>query len=429
MTKHPWTRPGGGAASSLVMPVRVPDVSINPVMSSLHLIPYLGHRQGGPVSSLAGLVGGLVASGCAAAVGSVRRDDDGGPVPLDGRVGLMHSPSSLGRRFRWSRSLRRWAAAHPADVIHSHGVWTDVSRLAGQQARRRGAPHVLAPCGMLGPAGYSRGRLKKMQKRLCRLMFQDRVLSEAACVHAKSLRELAELREFGVRGPVAVVPNPVQRPPGDAPVDPGAFRRRFGLDEDTRLALYVGRLTPVKGVERLVDAWAGLGRAAERWRLVLAGPDEGGYRDVLRRRAAALGCASSVTFTGLLTGGATWSAYAAAELFVMPSRSENFGSAIAEALTAGRPVIATTGTPWPELRDEACGWWVEPDLDALREALTNALTCDPDALAARGRAARRVAERFAPPAVAATMIEVYRWVLGRGPRPDCVYVNSASADD
>lgn len=116
---------------------------------------------------------------------------------------------------------------------------------------------------------------------------------------------------------------------------------------------------------------------------------------------------------GPLWGEAKTAAYAGADLFVLPTYSENFGIVIAEALAAGLPVITTTAAPWHELPTESCGWWIEPGSAPLQEALRLALATPRDELAAMGGRGRALmVRRYTWPAVAGAVAAVYRWLLG-----------------
>src|SRR5262249_15143302 len=126
-------------------------------------------------------------------------------------------------------------------------------------------------------------------------------------------------------------------------------------------------------------------------------------------------------FVGKVAEDQKWALYEKADLFVMPSKSENFGIAIAEAMACGVPVITTRGTPWEELVTHRCGWWIEPNPVALADALRHALSLSDAERHEMGRRGRQLIEsKYTWPRVAGEMKSVYEWVLGLGPKPNCV---------
>jgi len=394
-----------------------------------HVIPYIGRQMGGPVNALAGYGAALTEQGCHVSVVTAPRETDGPPVDLSRGIERVAFSNSRGGMFRWCPALSRHLMRADTDLIHSHGLWTYASYAAGRVARQRRIPHVLAPCGMLQCEALRRSVWKK---RLCGMAFQDRVLREAACLHAKSLDEYRGFRESGMRNPVAVIPNPVAVPPDPDPMDPGAFRSRYGL-EGRRLALYVGRIHPAKGLRRLVEAWARLSNRRPDWHLAVVGPDEAHMVEELKALAvrasldAALspvgGPASTVTFTGPLDGPEKWRAYRAADIFVMPSDFENFGTAIVEAMAAGLPVVTTTGTPWRTLPERGAGWWVDPTPEALAGALEEAMELTDGQRREMGERAKELASGFTPREVGVHLVRLYDWLLGKGDMPGFVLRN------
>ena len=359
---------------------------------------------------------------------SARKRTDGQSVVLASRVRHVQEAEAGWGGFRRCSWLWRQSQGAEMDIVHSHGLWTDVNRLAGDIARRRGLPHVLAPCGMLAPGALHHHGWKKVPVRF---WFQDRALREAQCLHAKSPKECEDLRRFGLRNSVAIIPNPVSAPPLGAGQKSAASGRRSVVPSSAqrRTVLFLGRLHPVKGLARLVNAWAQIQNTVvsgqrsvsfSNWQLVLAGPDEGGYRRGLESLVAELGCGNNVVFAGQLDHRQKWAALAAADLFVMPSDFENFGTAIVEAMLTGLPVVTTTGTPWKELPAEGVGWCVSPAVDALSGALREALAMPEENRQSMGQRAADFAKRFRPKQVAADLIQVYQWLLGQGERPKCV---------
>jgi glycosyltransferase involved in cell wall biosynthesis len=157
---------------------------------------------------------------------------------------------------------------------------------------------------------------------------------------------------------------------------------------------------------------------------VVAGPDEDGHEALVRAAVKKTGLEDQFVFTGPVFGEAKQGLFQRADLFVLPTFSENFGLVIAEALAGGIPVITTKGAPWRELVTNTCGWWVdigaEPLVEALREAMS--LTdVERWKMGLRGR--KLMEEHYSWPSVAKDMKAVYKWMLGGGTPPKCVLVD------
>ena len=312
------------------------------------------------------------------------------------------------RAFHWAPSLKRTLRQLSPDVVDVQGLWMHTSRVSLAHRRRTGCPYVVTPRGMLDPWALAYARWKK---RLAAAWFQDAHLRHAACLRATSLLEAQHIRRYGLRQPIAVVPNGVDEAPDPPrPQRPSPFRR----------LLFLSRIHPKKGLPHLVRAWAELAPRHPDWELVVAGPDEIGHTAEMQALANELG-APRVTWVGSVEGEAKEALYHSADLFVLPTHAENFGLVVAEALARGVPVVTTRNAPWDGLETHRCGWWIELDDGALCRALEEAMTLDDADRRAMGARGRAWMERdFAWPAVARQLSEVYAWLVGGGPTPDCV---------
>ena len=112
-----------------------------------------------------------------------------------------------------------------------------------------------------------------------------------------------------------------------------------------------------------------------------------------------------------------------ADVFVLPTFSENFGVVVAEALTHSLPVVTTRGAPWEDLETFGCGWWVDVGVPPLREALRHAMSLSDDDRWAMGERGRQYVHRFNWEDIAVRLADIYRYVVGQGPRPDCVLLD------
>ena len=242
--------------------------------------------------------------------------------------------------------------------------------------------------------------------------WERRNVRGAAVLHATAPSEADAFRALGLKNPIAVVPNGVDIPDRLEPV----------RDAESRTIVFLSRIHPKKGLQNLVRAWAALKPVG--WRAVIAGPSEGGHEDEVKAAVRAAGLQAQFDFPGPVYGEAKWNLLRRADLFVLPTFSENFGIAIAEAMACGVPVITTRAAPWAELEERGCGWWVEIGAEPLATALCEAMALsdtDRREMGARGR--HLVEEKYAWPGIAKQMVTVYEWVLGGGPPPECVRVD------
>jgi glycosyltransferase involved in cell wall biosynthesis len=292
-----------------------------------------------------------------------------------------------------------------ARVIHDHGMWLRTNHATATVARRLAVPRVVSPRGMISSWALE---YHKVRKRLAWHLYQGRDLRAAQLLHATSAEEADDARRLGLRIPVAVIPNGVElptEPPG---------RRRTSID---RQALFLSRIHPKKGVLELIAAWSRV--RPPNWTLVIAGPDDGGHRAVAEELVRREGLDSVVRFVGSVPNDDKWAVYASADLFILPTYSENFGIAIAEALGTGIPVITTRGAPWRVLEQKRLGWWIDIGVEPLVAAIRDATSVGDEERRRLGRRGREYVEsEFSWDRMGERMAAAYRWLCGAGPQPN-----------
>jgi glycosyltransferase involved in cell wall biosynthesis len=266
-------------------------------------------------------------------------------------------------------------------------------------------------------------RHKGLKKWIAWHLYQKRDLQSAQVLHATSEAEAENFRAADLRQPIAVIPNGIE-------VNKIVARREGNRSPGVRTILFLGRIHPVKGLTNLVRAWAAVQktengkRKTEAWRIVIAGEGEGEHLQDVKGELKKMRVEKDFEFTGPVDGEGKWRLYQNVDLFVLPSYSENFGLVVAEALACGVPVITTCGTPWQDLIEHRCGWWIEIGVEPLANALREGIAMSDGQRHEMGRRGRQLIERkYAWPGIAAQMKSVYEWMLGRGPRSECVRVN------
>jgi glycosyltransferase involved in cell wall biosynthesis len=264
---------------------------------------------------------------------------------------------------------------------------------------------------MLGDAAL---KFSAAKKRLFWCLAQGAAARAASCLHATSRQEYEHIRAFGLKIPIAIIPNGIDVPSAVPKPRP----RGAG-----RTVLYLGRLHAKKGLERLLDAWELIEARRPNWQLDIVGPIDSEYAFMLKARIDA-SVLSRVRLLGPLYGGEKLKAYRGADLFVLPTLNENFGMTVAEALAQGTPVISTKGAPWVGLATHGCGWWVDYGAEPLAAAMDEAMNISWERLSAMGEAGRAWMQRdFDWNAVGLSMRSVYDWLSGQCDRPPCVIVD------
>lgn len=391
----------------------------------LHLIASISSKSGGLGPVAIGFAHEQLLDGHCPAIWSLDQsfESDGlantnGLNPSDLKVFPTFGPGWLG----YSPAMEKEAISSVGasyDILHQHSIWLAISRVTRRWHGSFSRPTVVAPHGTL--EAYSLGR-SWWKKRLALRAYEMENLQRADCLHATAISEAASFRRFGLKNPIAVIPNGVSEEWLSIRGDSDRFRNRFSIPPNSRLFLFLSRLHPQKGLPLLFEAMAKVGSSLSEWLLVIAGfEDESGYQKELERVAVKLGITKKIIFIGALFGQDKHDAYAAADLFVLPTYSENYGIVVAEALAAGVPVLTTHGAPWEELKVNRCGWWVDINVDSIQEALSDAISHARQELiemGARGKAL--IEEKYTWPRVTKKTIELYNWLLGRGEQPDFV---------
>jgi glycosyltransferase involved in cell wall biosynthesis len=299
-------------------------------------------------------------------------------------------------------------------TFHAHGLWL-MPNVYPAWVKKKARGRVTLVHSIRGMLSKKAREISAWKKAPFWHVYQRAALEQADCLHATAFSELQDIRNARLKNPVAVIPNGVELPSFEH-----RNLKRFG---DEQLALSIGRLHPIKGFDRLIRAWVAVEGQFPNWRLMIAGPAEDGYDETLRDLCRSLG-ALRIKIEGPVYGDKKTAAYQSADLFVLASRSENFGLALAEGLAAGVPAIATKGSPWQGLNTHSCGWWIDDDVEVLASSLSTAMSLTNEERNAMGARAREwVTEAFSWPQIAHQFRDVYRWLHYGGTPPDVVVLD------
>lgn len=366
-------------------------------MHLCHVVPSLEDRHGGPSKSVRALANAMAATETTDLLTTLEPGQQMLP-PADDAAAIHVFEREAPRWLCASADLDRRLTSTAYDVIHSHALWLLTLRYAHGAARRRGVPLVISPRGMMSGWAWQH---RRWRKRLAGWFVHPGAMHAAAGWHATSEEEASDIRGLGFRQPICVAPNGVELPtPADLAVARAAWLAEFPQLASRRVALFYSRFHRKKRLRELVDLW--LATAPTDWLLLVAGvPEEYSLAEVQSW------CAGAPERIVVADGRTRPPPFAVAELFLLPSHSENFGLVVAEALAACVPAVVTNTTPWSQLAARDAGSCIEwKDYPATLRSL---LAADRAALAARGDRGRTwVAQEFTWQGAAARLLDFYR---------------------
>jgi poly(glycerol-phosphate) alpha-glucosyltransferase len=326
------------------------------------------------------------------------------------------------RAFGYSPSLARDFLASDADVAHLHSLWMYTSLLVHRWATRHRKPFMTTLNGMLDPWALGNSAMKK---KIAALVYERNCLEAAACIQVNSEAELRAARDFGLKGPVCVIPNGATLPD----LDPAAVATiehpiRTLRRDGAPVVLYLGRLHPKKGLANLLDALALADGNGDKWVLAIAGWDQLGHEQELRARSAKLGLGDRVIFLGPQFGDAKTAAFHHADAFILPSYSEGLPMAILEAWSYGKPVLMSPACNLGVGYEVGAALPIDPNPQGIADGLSAFFAMSDYERAQMGTKGRRLVETsFHWPNIARQMRAVYEWMCFRGQAPDFVVFN------
>lgn len=401
-------------------------------MRILHVTPaYLpAYRYGGPIQSVHALNKYLVRAGAEVTVYTTAIDGpknldvplsvttDLRPVDRDG-VQVCYFRPAL-RSWFYSADMRRALAARALDfdIIHITSVFLAASTLGARAARAAGVPYVISPRGSLMTAPLE--KKSPLKKRLYMGLLERKNLENADAVHFTTESEKREYESLGYRlRRGLVIPNGLDSD-SLSPGDPAAFRKKFGIAPEKKIVLFLGRLSWKKGLDTLIPAFAEVAKEFPDAVLVIAGVDGENYRPTLNRLVAESGAGEKVIFTGSADSREKTEAFRNAEVFVLPSYSENFAITVAESMYFGVPVVVSEEVGLaPVVSASGAGLVVRKDTTAIAQAIAEVLRDPARAREMGERGLSTAANKFSYDKVAEAFMGAYKEIIDeyRRPRP------------
>lgn len=318
--------------------------------------------------------------------------------------------------YKVSLPLDRWLRreVHRFDVVHVHAIFSFASVAAARASRHANVPYVIRPLGLLNSYGMTRRRA--LLKRLSTRTIEGPLLRDAAAVHFTSQAERHEAESLG--WPIRSVVIPLGIEPFGLP-SAETFLSLHPTLRNRRIVLFLSRLDPKKNLETLLAAFARVRSESADVALIVCGDGNAEYTARLKDLARRMGIADSVVWAGKVEGQIKHAAFACADVFVLPSFSENFGIAVVEALIAGVPSVLSHGVALAaEVSAAKAGISVEPTAEGVAEGIRFFINGTAARAAAASQAKRLAEENFSASAMGAKLVALYGNVASRRPSLD-----------
>lgn len=293
------------------------------------------------------------------------------------------------------------------DLVHVNCCWQPESAIIQKWSNNKAIKTVYTPHGMLEPWILQRHYWTRKVPAL--LLYQKSAIKRTDVIHATAESERQNLLKLGYNKNVIVIPNGIN-------VSEIKIKNSW---KKTKTLLFLSRVHVKKGIDLLINVVAELKEEMNGYQVLIAGEGDANYITKLKNLTEQKRVDNIVKFIGGVYGDAKWNLYHKADLFVLPTHSENFGIVVAEALSCGTPVITTEGAPWEELNTHHCGWWVPYTQHDITNAVRSALNATDEELKTMGQNGRRLMEeQYSVEAIAEKMKALYKWILGNCDKPD-----------
>ena len=375
-------------------------------MKIAHIVPFIGEEASGPSYSVPALCNALQKKGCEVVLYTL------GPINMKNHFFKLKSfprstfpIHSLGRSPEMFKQLL--IDSNDIDIIHNHSLWMAPNIYAGLVAKLKKIPLINAPRGTMSAKALSRSSWKKS---IVKILGQNLALKQTNCFHVTAEHEYMDVKKLFLSHPISIIPNGVDIP-------------SLINDEKKnkhRTLLFLGRIHPIKGIENLINAWGELEIHFKDWKLDILGIGNKEYLDKLIKLIRKKGL-QRVVIKDPVYGADKHVIYQKANLYVLPSFSENFGMTVAESLANATPVITTNATPWKDLDIKNAGWCIDVGVKELKEVLEEALvksTYDLSQMGVNGREWMKM--NYSWDSIADEMVNTYKWILNKAEQPKCI---------
>ena len=385
-------------------------------MKILHVIITLSQKYGGPVKYCKTLCHSQAMAGEDVTIYTTNMDYPSGElnVALNQQViqdgyALWYFPVQF-KPYFVSMDLYK-ALKHNLkkfDIVHIHGLYRFPLAAAAYYCRKYNLPYIVRPHGSLDPYLYNKNS-KKVRKRLYEFFIENRNLNKASAIQYSTINEMLLAKPLGINSKYFISPNSINHSKYDKLPAKGYFREKYNLNNNQKIIIHFGRINFVKGLDILVKAFAKTLKEFEDIILVLAGPDNEGFRTQVEKWINKEGISEKIIFTGMLRGDASLELLSDADIFALPSYTESFGMAVAEAMACGLPVVISDKVNiYRDVLEAKAGIVTKCDADEVSDAFINLLGDDNKRLNFGKAGINLVKEKYDPNNITSNIINIYQ---------------------
>lgn len=389
-------------------------------MKILQTISSLSAKSGGPSTCTLDLLNGLYDINAEVDLLTISTED----ILGKGNLWLKEVPNDCKTPLEISKNIKRELEKSDYDLYHANALWSYSSHITCKMARKKNKPFIISPHGMLYPTALSIKAWKKIP--MLKLWFYKDIM-QASCLHTTCMQEAEYCRQFGYKGPIAVIPNAVVFPEGVELKDESLELRD---SQGRRQIGYLGRLHPIKKVENVLYSLSHVDEDTRKNMISfhIMGKYDDQYEQWLKDEVRRLHLEDCVDFVGFVSGKEKYDRLSKLSALMVPSAQENFGMIVPEALICGTPVYASLGTPWGELNECNAGWWQDNSPETIAKVILDILSKSDAELRAMGANGRKLMEeKYEQHKVATMMKQLYEWIvvdkMSEEKKPNFVYTN------
>lgn len=388
-------------------------------MKILQTISSLSAKSGGPSTCTLDLLNGLYDINAKEDLLTVSTED----ILGKGNLWLKEVPNDCKTPLKFSKNIKRELGKSDYDLYHANALWSYSSHITCKMAREKNKPYIISPHGMLYPTALSIKAWKKIP--MLKLWFYKDIM-QASCLHATCMQEAEYCRQFGYKGPIAVISNAVVFPEGVELKDESLELRD---SQGRRQIGFLGRLHPIKKVENVLYSLSHIDEDTRKKMISfqIMGKYDDQYEQWLKDEVRRLHLEDCVDFVGFVSGKEKYDRLSKLSALMVPSAQENFGMIVPEALICGTPVYASLGTPWSELNECNAGWWQDNSPETITKVILDILSKSDSELRTMGANGRKLMEeKYEQHKVAAMMKRLYEWIVAdkmdMSKKPEFVYI-------